>query len=87
VNVNHAELAQGGTINLMITNDGVSSNVTLKLVGNALTFADGTPATGYSYNNGVITWTAVVAEGKTITVTATQTDSDGNTSAQGSDSA
>ncbi|WP_286994572.1 choice-of-anchor K domain-containing protein [Shewanella sp.] len=87
VNVNHAELAQGGTINLMITNGGVSSNVTLKLVGNALTFADGTPATGYSYNNGVITWTAVVAEGKTITVTATQTDSDGNTSAQGSDSA
>ncbi|MBS0045217.1 Ig-like domain repeat protein, partial [Shewanella sp. M16] len=87
VNVNHAELTQGGTINLIDTNDGVSSNVTLKLVGNALTFADGTPATGYSYNNGVITWTAVVAEGKTITVTATQTDSDGNTSAQGSDSA
>ncbi|MGI2094987.1 choice-of-anchor K domain-containing protein, partial [Shewanella oncorhynchi] len=87
VNVNHAELTQGGTINLIVTNDGVSSNVTLKLVGNALTFADGTPATGYSYNNGVITWTAVVAEGKTITVTATQTDSDGNTSAQGSDSA
>ncbi|MFB2802357.1 choice-of-anchor K domain-containing protein [Shewanella seohaensis] len=89
VQVNHAELSQGGTINLTITNDGVSSNVTLKLVGNALTFADDTPATGYSYNatTGVITWTAVVAEGKTITVTATQTDSDGNTSAQGSDTA
>ncbi|WP_037423044.1 hypothetical protein, partial [Shewanella xiamenensis] len=62
-------------------------NVSLKLVGGVLTFADGTPATGYSYNNGVLTWTAVVAEGKTITVTATQTDSDGNTSAPGSDTA
>ncbi|WP_152978891.1 type I secretion C-terminal target domain-containing protein, partial [Shewanella xiamenensis] len=62
-------------------------NVSLKLVGGVLTFADGTPATGYSYNNGVLTWTAVVAEGKTITVTATQTDSDGNTSAEGSDTA
>uniref|UniRef100_Q0HQI3 Putative outer membrane adhesin like protein n=1 Tax=Shewanella sp. (strain MR-7) TaxID=60481 RepID=Q0HQI3_SHESR len=87
VNVNHSELLQGGTINLTIVNDGVSSNVSLKLVGGVLTFADGTPATGFSYNNGVITWTAVVAEGKTISVTATQTDSDGNTSAEGSDSA
>ncbi|MGE6383541.1 type I secretion C-terminal target domain-containing protein [Shewanella baltica] len=88
VSVNHAELTQGGTINLTITNDGVSSNVGLKLDANGvLVLANGNPATGYSYNNGVITWTAVVAEGKTITVTATQTDSDGNTSGPGSDTA
>ncbi|QDF65289.1 hypothetical protein FJQ87_00025 [Shewanella sp. SNU WT4] len=84
VSVNHAELTQGGTINLTIVNDGATTNVGLKLDTNgALTFADGTAASGYSYNatTGVISWTAVVAEGKTITVTATQTDSDGNTSA------
>ena len=90
VSVNHAELTQGGTINLTITNDGVSSNVGLKLDANGvLVLANGNPATGYSYNatTGVISWTAVVAEGKTITVTATQTDSDGNTSGPGSDTA
>ncbi|QDF65292.1 type I secretion C-terminal target domain-containing protein [Shewanella sp. SNU WT4] len=90
VSVNHAELTQGGTINLTIVNDGATTNVGLKLDTNgALTFADGTAASGYSYNatTGVISWTAVVAEGKTITVTATQTDSDGNTSAPGSDTA
>ncbi|MGI1969697.1 type I secretion C-terminal target domain-containing protein, partial [Shewanella baltica] len=88
VSVNHAELTQGGTINLTITNDGATTNVGLKLDANGvLVLANGNPATGYSYNNGVITWTAVVAEGKTITVTATQTDSDGNTSGPGSDTA
>ncbi|MFP8846026.1 beta strand repeat-containing protein, partial [Shewanella baltica] len=67
VSVNHAELTQGGTINLTITNDGVSSNVGLKLDANGvLVLANGNPATGYSYNatTGVISWTAVVAEGK-----------------------
>ncbi|MGI1970984.1 Ig-like domain-containing protein, partial [Shewanella baltica] len=90
VSVNHAELSQGGTINLTIVNDDATTNVGLKLDANGvLVLANGNPATGYSYNatTGVISWTAVVAEGKTITVTATQTDSDGNTSAQGSDTA
>ncbi|KPN78012.1 hypothetical protein AEA42_05385, partial [Shewanella sp. Sh95] len=49
----------------------------------ALQFADGTPATGYSYNatTGVISWTETApGEGGSITVTATQTDAANNTS-------
>ncbi|MBS0043225.1 choice-of-anchor K domain-containing protein, partial [Shewanella sp. M16] len=89
VNVNHAELTQGGIINLTIVNGGTTTNVELKLDANgALMLANGNPATGYSYNNGVISWTeSAPAGGQSITVTATQTDKAGNTSVQSSDTA
>jgi VCBS repeat-containing protein len=89
VSVNHAELSQGGTINLTIVNDGATTNVELKLDANgALILANGNPATGYSYNNGVISWTeSAPAGGQSITITATQTDKAGNTSVQSSDTA
>ncbi|WP_220783791.1 hypothetical protein, partial [Shewanella sairae] len=42
----------------------------------------------FTYANGVISWSETApAEGDSITVTATQTDADNNTSAQGSDTA
>ncbi|MGN5233760.1 hypothetical protein [Aeromonas veronii] len=77
-------------MNLTIVNGTATSNVELKLVNDELQFANGTPATGYSYNatTGVISWTETApGEGKSITVTATQTDKAGNTSAEGTDTA
>ncbi|MGI2149908.1 Ig-like domain-containing protein, partial [Shewanella baltica] len=90
VNINHAELTQGGTINLTIVNGTEATNVELKLVDGVLQFANGNPATGYSYNatTGVISWTETApGEGQSITVTATQTDAANNTSGPGSDTA
>ncbi|MGL4713739.1 MAG: retention module-containing protein, partial [Shewanella sp.] len=77
-------------VNLTIVNSTSTTNVELKLVDGELQFANGNPATGYSYNatTGVISWTETApANGQSITVTATQTDKVGNTSAQGSDTA
>ncbi|WP_319014256.1 type I secretion C-terminal target domain-containing protein [Shewanella xiamenensis] len=90
VTINHADFAEGGHVNLTIVNAGVTSNVELKLMDGALQFADGTPATGYSYNatTGVISWTETApANGQGITVTATQTDKAGNISDEGRDTA
>ncbi|MGN5233762.1 hypothetical protein [Aeromonas veronii] len=55
---------------------------------NELQLANGQPATGFTYNNGTISWTETApANGQGITVTATQTDKAGNTSAEGTDTA
>ncbi|MFC3138855.1 Ig-like domain-containing protein [Shewanella submarina] len=85
--VNHDDFTAGGLVTLVINNDGTINTVKLKLVGGELQFENGTPATGYSYSNGTITWTEIVAAGDTITVSATQTDVGGNVSDSGSDSA
>ncbi|MGU5545714.1 choice-of-anchor K domain-containing protein [Aeromonas veronii] len=86
--VNHTELTTGGHVNLTITNSGATSNVELKLVNGELQLANGQPATGFTYNNGTISWTETApANGQGITVTATQTDKAGNTSAEGTDTA
>ncbi|KPN76207.1 hypothetical protein AEA42_15005, partial [Shewanella sp. Sh95] len=50
VTINHADFAEGGHVNLTIVNGTATTDVELKLVNGALQFADGTPATGYSYN-------------------------------------
>ncbi|WP_277433128.1 hypothetical protein, partial [Vibrio sp. 1180_3] len=61
VSVNGAELAEGGSVNLTITNGGSASTVTLSLN------EDGEISdSNYSYNNGTITWTETVAEGASI---------------------
>ncbi|MBT1445440.1 VCBS domain-containing protein [Shewanella sp. JM162201] len=86
--VSHAELLLGGVVNLTVNNGGNISNYTFKLEGGSLVNTDGSPASGFSYNNGVISWNEdVPATGQSITVTATQTDVAGNTSAQASDTA
>ncbi|WP_324169364.1 Ig-like domain-containing protein [Vibrio vulnificus] len=88
VSINAADFSAGGHVNLTIANAGVTTNVELKLVGGALQFADGTPATGFAYNNGTISWTEnTPADGKSLTVSATQTDKAGNVSAEGRDTA
>ncbi|MGN5233639.1 Ig-like domain-containing protein [Aeromonas veronii] len=90
VSIDAADFSAGGHVNLTIVNGTATSNVELKLVNDELQFANGTPATGYSYNatTGVISWTETApGEGKSITVTATQTDKAGNTSAEGTDTA
>ncbi|CZF83843.1 Poly(beta-D-mannuronate) C5 epimerase 7 [Grimontia marina] len=88
--VDHDELVAGGQINLTINNGGTTSQVVLSLDSNGdpiVVDENGDAVTGFTYNNGTITWTEVVAEGNTITVSATQTDSDGNVSTAGSDTA
>ncbi|MFM5423470.1 type I secretion C-terminal target domain-containing protein [Aeromonas veronii] len=86
--VNHTELTAGGKVTLTITNGDASSSVELKLVNGVLQFANGTPATGFAYNNGTISWTEnTPADGKSLTVSATQTDKAGNVSLPGSDNA
>ncbi|MGI1938094.1 VCBS domain-containing protein, partial [Shewanella oncorhynchi] len=88
VEIDAADFAAGGYVNLTITNSGVTTNVELKLVNGELQLADGSPATGFSYSNGVISWTeSTPAAGQNITVTASQTNFAGNTSPSGSDSA
>ncbi|WP_323916233.1 Calx-beta domain-containing protein, partial [Aeromonas veronii] len=90
VSIDAEDFSAGGHVNLTIVNGTATSNVELKLVNDELQFANGTPATGYSYNatTGVISWTETApGEGQSITVTATQTDKAGNTSAEGTDTA
>ncbi|HDG1725273.1 TPA: Ig-like domain repeat protein, partial [Vibrio cholerae] len=86
--VNHTELTAGGTVTLTITNGVATSTIELKLVNGALQFANGTAATDFTYNNGTISWTEnTPADGKSLTVSATQTDKAGNVSEPGSDTA
>ncbi|WP_162516004.1 VWA domain-containing protein [Aeromonas sobria] len=90
VTINATDFSAGGHVNLSIANSGATSNVELKLVNGVLLFANGTPASGYSYNatTGIISWTeSAPTNGQSITVTATQTDKAGNESQPGSDSA
>ncbi|MFM4726733.1 type I secretion C-terminal target domain-containing protein [Aeromonas caviae] len=86
--VNHGELTAGGKVTLTINNGDATSTVELKLVNGVLQLANGQPANGFTYNNGTISWTATTpADGKSLTVSATQTDKAGNESEQGSDTA
>ncbi|WP_279457217.1 Calx-beta domain-containing protein [Aeromonas veronii] len=88
VSIDAEDFSAGGHVNLTIVNGTATSNVELKLVNGELQFADGTAATGFTYSNGTISWTeAAPANGQGITVTATQTDKAGNTSAEGTDTA
>uniref|UniRef100_UPI000D365B98 cadherin-like domain-containing protein n=1 Tax=Thaumasiovibrio occultus TaxID=1891184 RepID=UPI000D365B98 len=73
----------GASVTLSINGQSVE----FKLVNGLLVNLDGSPQSKFTYSKGVITWNETVAEGETITVTATQTDSDGNVSQQGADSA
>ncbi|WP_279452810.1 hypothetical protein [Aeromonas veronii] len=61
-------------MNLTIVNGTATSNVQLKLVNDELQFANGTPATGYSYNHHGRDQPDRnrPGEGQSITVTATQ---------------
>ncbi|MFM5845013.1 type I secretion C-terminal target domain-containing protein [Aeromonas sanarellii] len=84
--VNHGDLVAGGTVTLTINNGGVNSTVqlTLKADGSLLA-SDGK---SYGYQNGTISWTETTpANGKSLTVTATQTDAAGNVSLPGRDMA
>ncbi|WP_429088728.1 type I secretion C-terminal target domain-containing protein, partial [Aeromonas allosaccharophila] len=86
--VNHTELTAGGKVTLTITNGDATSTVELKLVNGVLQLANGQSAAGFAYNNGTISWTEMTpANGKSLTVTATQTDKAGNVSLPGSDNA
>jgi VCBS repeat-containing protein len=89
VAVNNADLVAGGTVSLNITNGSDTHTANLALSNGVLvTAGTTTPATGFSYSNGTITFTETKpATGETISATATQTDAAGNTSAPGTDSA
>ncbi|MCU8106942.1 type I secretion C-terminal target domain-containing protein, partial [Shewanella sp. SM101] len=85
VSINDTDFEAGGYVTLTI-NGGAA--IELRLTdftdngSGTLTFGD------YTYANGVINWTETTpANGQSITVTATQTDKAGNTSAEGSDTA
>ncbi|MFM5818959.1 Ig-like domain-containing protein, partial [Aeromonas sanarellii] len=84
--VNHGDLVAGGKVTLTINNGGVNSTVqlTLKADGSLLA-SDGK---SYGYQNGTISWTETTpTNGKSLTVTATQTDKAGNVSLPGRDTA
>nr|WP_258406812.1 Ig-like domain-containing protein [Shewanella alkalitolerans] len=90
VSINHDDFAEGGSVSLTIVNGDTTTNVELQLVNGELQFINGTPATGFNYDasTGIISWDETApGEGGHITVTATQTDKAGNTSAQASDTA
>ncbi|EKB19833.1 type 1 secretion C-terminal target domain (subclass), partial [Aeromonas veronii AMC35] len=84
--VNHADLAAGGKVTLTINNGGVNSIVQLTLKADGTLLASN--GKSYGYQNGTISWTETTpANGKSLTVTATQTDKAGNVSLPGSDNA
>ncbi|MCH7374896.1 type I secretion C-terminal target domain-containing protein, partial [Aeromonas sp. MR19] len=86
--VSNSDLVAGGKVTLAINNGGSESTVELKLVNGVLMLASGQPANGFVYNNGTISWTETTPpNGKSLTVTATQTDKAGNASLPGSDMA
>ncbi|MFB2644616.1 type I secretion C-terminal target domain-containing protein, partial [Shewanella bicestrii] len=87
VDINATDFSAGGHVSLTIVNAGVTTNVELTLV-NGVLYANGSPTTSFSYNNGVISWTETrPADGALLKVEATQTDKAGNTSDKGSDQA
>ncbi|MFM4831007.1 type I secretion C-terminal target domain-containing protein [Aeromonas rivipollensis] len=84
--INHADLVAGGKVTLTINNDGVNSTVQLTLKADGTLLASN--GKSYGYQNGTISWTETTpANGKSLTVTATQTDKAGNVSLPGSDNA
>ncbi|MGL6336940.1 Ig-like domain-containing protein, partial [Aeromonas jandaei] len=84
--VNHADLVAGGKVTLTINNGGVNSTVQLTLKADGALLASN--GKSYGYQNGAISWTETTpANGKSLTVTATQTDKAGNVSLPGSDNA
>ncbi|WP_276521626.1 type I secretion C-terminal target domain-containing protein, partial [Shewanella sairae] len=89
VNVDHSELLLGGTVTLTITNGTQLSDVTLSLSGTGELIVNGSSNTAtspFSYDNGTITWTETTpAAGESISVSAIQSDMEGNDSAPGSD--
>ncbi|MGF1767303.1 tandem-95 repeat protein [Enterovibrio makurazakiensis] len=87
VSVDHGDFSTGGLVTVVVNNDGVVRTENLKLVSGSLQHEDGSSAADYSYNNGTISWNEVVAAGDSISVNATQTDSAGNVSSSGTDSA
>ncbi|MCL1135286.1 VCBS domain-containing protein, partial [Shewanella hafniensis] len=88
VKINASDFNSGGSVHLEIDNAGNNSTVDLILDNGVLKFSNGALATGYTYTNGVITWTEPTpTAGQAISVTATQTDSANNESAEGTDNA
>ena len=84
--INHADLVVGGKVTLTINNGGVNSTVQLTLKADGALLASN--GKSYGYQNGTISWTETTpANGKSLTVTATQTDKAGNVSLPGSDNA
>ena len=84
--INHADLVAGGKVTLTINNGGVNSTVQLTLKADGTLLASN--GKSYGYQNGTISWTeTTLANGKSLTVTATQTDKAGNVSLPGSDNA
>ncbi|SQH60874.1 Ig-like domain-containing protein [Aeromonas caviae] len=84
--INHADLVAGGKVTLTINNGGVNSTVQLTLKADGTLLASN--GKSYGYQNGTISWTETTpANGKSLTVTTTQTDKAGNVSLPGSDNA
>ncbi|WP_289781267.1 retention module-containing protein [Aeromonas dhakensis] len=84
--INHADLVAGGKVTLTINSGGVNSTVQLTLKADGILLASN--GKSYGYQNGTISWTEMIpANGKSLTVTATQTDKAGNVSLPGSDNA
>ena len=86
--INHADLVAGGKVTLTINNGGVNSTVQLTLKADGTLLASNGKSYSYNAASGTISWTeSTPANGKSLAVTATQTDKAGNVSLPGSDNA
>ncbi|MGL6352172.1 MAG: Ig-like domain-containing protein, partial [Aeromonas sp.] len=83
--INGTDLEHGGHVTLTIDNGGVSSSVVLTYVSEDT--LHGSDGKDYSYNGySTIRWDeSTPADGKSLSVSVTQTDKAGNTSVAGSD--
>ncbi|WP_202411413.1 hypothetical protein, partial [Aeromonas veronii] len=86
--VDAGELAAGGKVTLTINNGGSERIVELTLKADGTLQSSDGKVYSYTATTGVIGWTETTpADGKSLNVSATQTDKAGNVSEPGSDTA
>ncbi|WP_157582020.1 Ig-like domain-containing protein, partial [Shewanella woodyi] len=88
IEIDGEKFEAGGIVTIAIENGDITKDIELQLVNGELQFSDGSPATGFEYENGTISFSEYrPTYDESITVTATQTDAVGNTSSEHSDTA
>ncbi|MBW8186562.1 retention module-containing protein, partial [Shewanella nanhaiensis] len=88
IEIDGEKFEAGGIVTIAIENGDITKDIELQLVNGELQFSDGSPATGFEYENGTISFSEYrPTHDESITVTATQTDAVGNTSSEHSDTA
>ncbi|ABV85696.1 Cadherin [Shewanella pealeana ATCC 700345] len=88
IEIDGGKFEVGGIVAITIENGDSTESIELQLVNGELQFLDGSPAIGFEYENGTISFSEYRPNhDESITVTATQADAVGNTSSEHSDTA